>query len=62
MVRHSFHTKLVSAFLPLLNTMASLDLNQPFNWDEVEDLEGEIPDLNYDYIWYLESEGVYGFC
>uniref|UniRef100_A0A0E0E9M9 DUF7769 domain-containing protein n=1 Tax=Oryza meridionalis TaxID=40149 RepID=A0A0E0E9M9_9ORYZ len=36
--------------------MAGLDLNQPFNWDEVEDLEGEIPDLNYDYIWYLESE------
>ncbi|BAS78317.1 Os02g0311600 [Oryza sativa Japonica Group] len=36
--------------------MAGLDLNQPFNWDEVEDLEGEILDLNYDYVCYLENE------
>ncbi|KAF2944407.1 hypothetical protein DAI22_02g140100 [Oryza sativa Japonica Group] len=38
--------------------MAGLDLNQPFNWDEVEDLEGEILDLNYDYVCYLENEGI----
>uniref|UniRef100_A0A0D9X002 Uncharacterized protein n=1 Tax=Leersia perrieri TaxID=77586 RepID=A0A0D9X002_9ORYZ len=36
--------------------MAGLDLNQPFKWDEVDDLEGEIPDLNYNYVWYSESE------
>ncbi|XP_052165117.1 uncharacterized protein LOC127782093 [Oryza glaberrima] len=31
--------------------MAGFDLNQPINWDEIDDLEGVIPYVNYDFVW-----------
>uniref|UniRef100_A0A0E0QFW9 DUF7769 domain-containing protein n=1 Tax=Oryza rufipogon TaxID=4529 RepID=A0A0E0QFW9_ORYRU len=31
--------------------MAGFDLNQPINWDEIDDLEGVVPYLNYDFVW-----------
>ncbi|EEE52908.1 hypothetical protein OsJ_35513 [Oryza sativa Japonica Group] len=37
--------------------MASFDLNLPIiNWDEVEDFDGDISDLNYDFVWDYDNE------
>jgi hypothetical protein len=32
-------------------------LNEPINWDEIEDFEGDIHDLSYDYVWDSGNEG-----
>lgn len=40
--------------------MAGFDLNLPIiNWDEVEDFDGDISDLNYDFVWDYDNEGVH---
>nr|XP_034593075.1 uncharacterized protein LOC117854924 [Setaria viridis] len=31
--------------------MPGLDLNEPINWDEIGEFEGEVHELNYDYVW-----------
>ena len=31
--------------------MPGLDLNEPINWDEIEEFEGDVHDLSYDYVW-----------
>nr|CAD41471.3 OSJNBa0079A21.15 [Oryza sativa Japonica Group] len=37
--------------------MAGFDLNPPIiNWDEVEDFNGDISDLNYDFVWDYDNE------
>ncbi|CAD6225419.1 unnamed protein product [Miscanthus lutarioriparius] len=30
--------------------MPGLDLNEPINWDEIEEFEGDVHDLSYDYV------------
>jgi len=30
--------------------MPDLDLNEPINWDEIEEFEGDLHDLSYDYV------------
>ena len=40
----------------LLHTMPSLDLNEPINWDEIEEFEGGILDLDYNYVWDVGDE------
>jgi hypothetical protein len=37
--------------------MAGLDLNEPINWDEIGEFEGDIHDLTYDYVWDSGNEG-----
>ncbi|KAF8670865.1 hypothetical protein HU200_035512 [Digitaria exilis] len=37
--------------------MPSLDLNEPINWDEIDDFEGNVHDLDYDYVWESGNEG-----
>jgi len=44
-------------FLLCLNTMPGLDLNEPINWDEIGEFEGEVHELNYDYVWDDGNEG-----
>jgi hypothetical protein len=46
-------------FLLCLNTMHSLDLNEPLSLstDEIEEFEGDVHDLNYDYVWDDGNEG-----
>lgn len=36
--------------------MTDLDLNQPINWDGVEEYEGEVEDLSYDLEWDTDEE------
>uniref|UniRef100_A0A0D3GN63 Uncharacterized protein n=1 Tax=Oryza barthii TaxID=65489 RepID=A0A0D3GN63_9ORYZ len=39
--------------------MAGFDLNLPIiNWVEVEDFDGDISDLNYDFVWDYDNEGM----
>nr|CAB3450323.1 unnamed protein product [Digitaria exilis] len=47
----------LSAGVAELNTMPSLDLNEPINWDEIDDFEGNVHDLDYDYVWESGNEG-----
>jgi hypothetical protein len=44
-------------FLLCLNTVPGLDLNEPINWDEIEEFEGNVHDLSYDYVWDSGNEG-----
>jgi hypothetical protein len=37
--------------------MSVLDLNEPLNWDEIEEFEGNVHELNYDYVWDSDNEG-----
>nr|TKW28526.1 hypothetical protein SEVIR_3G333600v2 [Setaria viridis] len=37
--------------------MPGLDLNQPNDWDEIEEFERGILDLNYDFVWDPSNEG-----
>nr|TKW28866.1 hypothetical protein SEVIR_3G357100v2 [Setaria viridis] len=37
--------------------MPGLDLNEPINWDEIGEFEGEVHELNYDYVWDDGNEG-----
>jgi hypothetical protein len=36
--------------------MADLDLNQPINWDELDDFDGEARELAGDFIFEVESD------
>ncbi|CAL5005753.1 unnamed protein product [Urochloa decumbens] len=36
--------------------MPGLDLNQPINWDEIGEFEGDVHDLTYDYVWDSGNE------
>jgi hypothetical protein len=36
--------------------MPSLDLNKPINWDDIEEFEGGVLDLDYDYVWDVGIE------
>jgi hypothetical protein len=36
--------------------MASLDLNEPINWDELEDFTGEARELAGDFFFEVESD------
>jgi len=42
-----------------LLTMPSLDLNQPIDWDGIEEFEGGILDLSYDFVWDPGNEGTH---
>nr|CAB3503830.1 unnamed protein product [Digitaria exilis] len=37
--------------------LMSSDLNEPINWDEIDDFEGNVHDLDYDYVWESGNEG-----
>jgi hypothetical protein len=39
------------------NTMPGVDLNEPINWDELGEFEGNAEDLDYDYVWDSGNEG-----
>nr|CAB3465508.1 unnamed protein product [Digitaria exilis] len=36
--------------------MPGLDLNEPINWDEIEEFEGGTLDLSYDFVWDSANE------
>ena len=38
--------------------MPGLDLNEPINWDEIEEFEGGILDLNYNFVWHCQMKKV----
>lgn len=38
------------------------DLNEPINWDEIEEIEGNVHELNYDYVWDNACKGVQPNC
>nr|CAB3455595.1 unnamed protein product [Digitaria exilis] len=38
--------------------MPGLDLNEPINWDEIEEFEGGTLDLSYDFVWDSANEEV----
>ena len=40
--------------------MPGLDLNKPINWDEIEEFEGGVLNLNYDFVWDTDNEGNHG--
>ena len=46
---------------PLL-IMPGLDLNQPIDWDEIEEFEGDVLDLDYDFVWEPGNEGTHSSC
>ena len=37
--------------------MAGVDLNDPINWDELDDFDGEARELGGDFFFELENEG-----
>ena len=41
--------------------MPGLDLNQPIDWDEIEEFEGGVLDLDYDFLWDPGNEDTHGF-
>ena len=51
---------LTPLIFPLL-IMPGLDLNQPIDWDEIEEFEGGVLDLDYDFLWDPGNEGTHGF-
>ena len=53
-------THLTPLIFPLL-IMPGLDLNQPIDWDEIEEFEGGVLDLDYDFLWDPGNEGTHGF-
>nr|CAB3503460.1 unnamed protein product [Digitaria exilis] len=36
--------------------MPGVDLNEPINWDEVEEFEGGVLDLDYNFVWDSGNE------
>jgi len=42
--------------------MSGLDLNQPIDWDEIEEFEGGVLDLDYDFVWEPGNEGTHSSC
>ena len=38
--------------------MANLDLNQPIHWEEIEDYDGPVTDLNFDLVLHDSDEGI----
>ena len=42
--------------LPLLLIMAGVDLNEPINWDDLDDFEGEARELAGDFFFEVESD------
>ena len=38
--------------------MANLDLNQPIHWEEIEDYDGTVTDLNFDLVFNDSDEGI----
>jgi hypothetical protein len=42
--------------LVLLAIMADMDLNQPINWDELDDFDGEARELAGDFFFEVESD------
>ena len=43
-------------FLDLLLIMPGVDLNEPINWDDLDDFEGEAQELAGDFFFEVESD------
>jgi hypothetical protein len=50
------HTLIFFLLLVLLAIMADMDLNQPINWDELDDFDGEARELAGDFFFEVESD------
>jgi hypothetical protein len=42
--------------------MAQLDLNEPIDWDDLDDLDGEARELAGDFFFEVDSDGGKSFC